>query len=165
MTLEVTPPSVGTENNLRIKFIDTITDASGVPDVSEWDAGIDITYSLTPDGWTPSQDQATVVDDRLTLAQALERPGKKTKGLSIKYVYGTDTDVAADELIEGTAGYIVVRAGVANDTAGAAGQLVTVWPVLCGEQIEDPAVANGVFTMSQKLYVTGEVLTRVAVLA
>jgi len=164
MALEVAPPSVGTEENLLIKWIPTIADTSA-PTVAEWDAGTAITYSLTPSGWTPSGDQATVVDDRLTLAQAFERPGKKTKSLSVQYVYGSDEDVAADTLVEGTEGYIGVRAGVANGDAAAAAQKVTIWPVRCGEQIEDPPVANGVFTMTQKLFVIGEVKVRVPLAA
>lgn len=159
--IEATPPSVAAEDNVRIKFLDTIAASTGIPTPTEFNAGTDITYSLTPDGWTPSQDQATIVDDRLTLAQALERPGKKTKGLTLKYVYGTATDVAAAELVEGTTGFLVVRVGVPNESAGAAAQKVTVWPILAGEQMEDAPPTNGVLTMSQKCFVTGEVLVRV----
>lgn len=162
MALETTPASTGTEGNHRIKFIDTIASATLAPTAAEWDGGDDITYSLTPDGWNPSQDQATVVDSRLTLPQDLERPGKKTKTLEVKYIDGAAG--AATVLTEGTAGYIVIRPMVANETAGAAGQKVIVWPVLCGEQRDDAPVANGSFTKSQKLFVTGAV-TRVAMLA
>lgn len=164
MTLEATPPSVGTEENLLIVFMPACADINA-PTVTEWDAGTPITYSLTPDGWKPTASQATVVDDRLTLAQAMERPGKKTKSLSVQYVYGTEDDVAAPALEEGTAGFIGVRAGVPNETAGTAAQKVTIWPVLCGEQMEDPAVANGVFTMTQTLFVTGQVAIRVGLVA
>lgn len=160
MTLELTPPSISAEGNLRIKFVDTVADIDA-PTVAEWDGGVDITYSLTPDGWAPTQDQGTVVDDRLSLAQALERPGKKTKSLVLRYVYGTDEDIAAEELEEGTAGYFLVRVGP-NEDAGAAGQKVTVWPILAGEQMEQPPAANGVFTMQQKAFVTGRVAQRVA---
>jgi len=165
MALEETPPSVGTEENLRIKFLTTIASGTLAPTVTEWEAGDDITYSLTPDGWKPTGSQATVVDDRLTLAQAMERPGKKTKSLTVQYVYGDADDTADTTLVEGTAGYVVVRAAVPNATAGTAAQKVTVWPVLCGEQMEDPAVANGVFTVTQQLFVTGQVKQRIAMLA
>ena len=130
--------------------------------VSEFNAGTAITYSLTPDGWNPEQDQATVTDDRLTLAQTLQRPGKKTKGLTLKYVDATTG--AALVLTEGTSGFIVIRPLIPNATAVAAAQKVVVWPVLCGEQEDDGPVANGVFTKSQKLFVIG-VVTRQAVAA
>lgn len=155
MTLETTPASTGTEGNHRIKWVDTIAGAAIT--VAEWDGGDDITYSLTPDGWNPSQDQAVTVDDRLTLAQALERPGKKTKGLTVKYV-DTASGGATAVLTEGTSGYIVVRPFTSNATAGAASQKVVVWPVKCGEQMDDAPTANGVFTKTQKLFVTGEVV-------
>jgi hypothetical protein len=164
MALETTPPSVGAEDNLRIKFVTTIADVTA-PTVTEWESGQDITYSLTPDGWQPTQDQAVTVDDRLTLAQALERPGKKTKSLTLRYVYGGATEPAADELVEGTAGYFMVRPGIANETAGTAAQKVTIWPVLTGEQVEEAPPANGVFTISQKCFVTGAVVQRVALVA
>ncbi|MDP3209841.1 MAG: hypothetical protein Q8M65_11890, partial [Rhodoglobus sp.] len=71
---------------------------------------------------------------------------------------------AATVLTEGTAGFIVIRPLVANETAVAAAQKVVVWPVICGEQMDDAPVANGVFTKSQKLFVTG-VVTRQTVAA
>lgn len=154
MALETSPASIATEDNYRIKWVDAIAGAAIT--AAEWDGGDDITYSLTPDGWTPSQDQATITDDRLTLAQALERPGKKTKGLTVRYV-DTASGGATAALTEGTSGYIVIRPLVANDLAGAAAQKVVVWPVTCGEQMDDAPVANGVFTKSQKLFVTGAV--------
>ena len=160
MTLETTPPSTQTDDNYRIRFVPTIAGAAIT--VAEWNDGDDITYSLTPDGWNPEQDQATVVDDRLTLAQALQRPGKKTKGLTVKYVDGATG--AASVLTEGLAGYIVVRPLVANETAAAAAQKVVVWPVICGEQMDDAPVTNGVFTKTQKLFVTG-VVTRQTIAA
>jgi hypothetical protein len=159
MALETTPASTSTEDNYRIKFVPTIAGAALA--ASEWTDGTDITYSLTPDGWTPTQDQAVVADDRLTLDQALERPGKKTKSLMLKYVDGAAGAVAV--LIEGTAGFIAVRSMVANSETGAAAQKVVVWPVTCGEQMDDAPVSNGVFTKSQKLFVTGPVTRQVII--
>ena len=160
MTLETTPASTSTEGNYRIKFVTTIAGASAT--VAEFDDGDDITYSLTPDGWNPSQDQAVINDERMTLEQILERPGKKTKSLTVKYVDGAAG--ATSVLIEGTAGFILVRPIVPNETAGAAAQKYIRWPVLCGEQMDDAPVTNGVFTKSQKLFVTGAV-TREALIA
>lgn len=152
MALENTPASVATEDNYRIKWVDAIAGAAIT--AAEWDGGDDLTYSLTGDGLTTAQDQVTVTDERLTLAQTLERPGKKTKSLNLKYVKGS---TASTTLTEGTAGFFVIRPAVANETAGAASQVVIVWPSLCGEQMEDAPVANGVFTQSQKIFVTGVV--------
>jgi hypothetical protein len=162
MVDEIPQGSVASDDNTLLLWVEDIADTSA-PTVAELAAGTPITYSLTPDGWNPTQTQATISDPRYTLGQALERPGRKTKGLTVKYVYGAADDVAADLLIEGTEGHVVVRRGIDNGTAIAAAQKVTVWPVECGEQIEDPAVENGVDTMSQTLFVRGVVKTRVAV--
>jgi len=154
MTLETTPVSYSTEGNYRIVFVDAIAGAAIT--ASEFDSGDDLTYSFTPDGWNPSQSQVAVSDERLTLEQVLERPGKKTKSLSVKYV-DTATGGATAALVEGTAGFVVVRPLIANETAGAADQKVVVWPIICGEQMDDPPVANGVGTKSQMLFVTAAV--------
>ena len=154
MTLETTPVSYSTEGNYRIKLVDAIAGAAIT--AAEFDGGDDLTYAFTPDGWNPAQSQVAVSDERLTLEQVLERPGKKTKSLSVKYV-DTATGGATAVLVEGTAGFIVIRPNVANATAGAAAQKVVVWPVICGEQMDDPPVANGVGTKSQTLFVTGAV--------
>jgi len=158
--IEVTPASTSTEGNYRIKFVTTIAGAAAT--VAEFNDGTDITYSLTPDGWNPSQDQAVITDDRLTLEQILERPGKKTKSLMVKYV--DSATGAATVLIEGTAGFILVRPIVPNETVGVAAQEYVRWPVTCGEQMDDAPTTNGVFTKSQKLFVTGAV-TREALIA
>jgi len=152
MTLETTPASTGVEGNFRVKWVDAIAGAAIT--AAEFEGGDDLTYSLTPDGWQPAQDQATAVDDRLTLAQALERPGKKTKSLTLKYIHGSTADTT---LVEGTAGYIVARPITPNATAGTAAQKVVVWPALCGEQVQDAPVSNGVFTKTSKIFVTGAV--------
>ena len=154
MTLETTPVSYSTEGNYRIVLVDAIAGAAIT--AAEFDGGDDLTYSFTPDGWNPAQSQGTVTDERLTLAQILERPGKKTKSLTVKYV-DTATGGATAALVEGTAGFIVIRPNVANATAGAAAQKVVVWPIVCGDQMADPPATNGVDTTSQTLFVTGAV--------
>ncbi|MFN4000867.1 hypothetical protein [Microcella sp.] len=160
MAQELVPASTQTTDNYRIKFVPTIAGAAIT--VAELEDGDDITYSLTPDGWNPEQDQTVVTDERLTLEQVLQRPGTKTKGLTVKYIDGAAG--AASVLTEGLAGFIVIRPLIANATDVAAAQKVVVWPILCGEQMDDAPVANGVFTKSQKLFVTG-VVTRQTVAA
>lgn len=166
MAEEIPEPSSPSDDNWRVVWVPTIADTAA-PTVAEIEAGTPITYSLTPDGWSPTQSQAMIADGRLTLGQALERPGRKTKSLSIKYVDGPDGAgvVAADLLVEGTEGHVVVRRGVPNGEAFAAAQKVSVWPVQAGEQVEDPPTENGVDTISQVLAVTGVVQSRVAVAA
>lgn len=167
MADETPQSSSASDDNTTLVWVPTIAASTGIPSLTEVNAGTKFTYSLTPDGWAPTQSQATIVDNRYTLGQALESPGRKTKALTVKYVVdeGADDNVAADLFLEGTAGFVVVRRGVDNGEAFAAAQKVTVWPVKCGEQIEDPAVENGVDTISQTLFVVGVVKTRVALAA
>lgn len=162
MAIETPQASVASDDNTTLVWVPVIASETGIPTVAELNGGTKFTYSLTPDGWAPAQTQATITDGRYTLEQVLERPGRKTKSLVVKYVAaGGDADVAADLFIEGTTGVVVVRRGVPNAQAFTATDPVTPWPVQCGEQIEDPAVENGVDTISQTLFVTGVVQTRV----
>ena len=75
MALEATPASVATDGNLRITFVD---DAANPLSVADLDTGVDITYSLTPSGFTHTVNENSVDDPRLTLKQTFNSPGTST---------------------------------------------------------------------------------------
>lgn len=164
MAQEATPLSVATDDNLRIAFVPS-GDANSK---AVLDAGTtkDLTYGFTPSGFNRSITQETINDPRLTLKQMLQRAGRVTEELEVQYVFGDSGDVAKVALAEGTTGYIVVRYAVANATAWTATtQKVDVIPIQCGKQRKDAPTENGVWTVTQKLYVTGPVETDVAIVA
>ncbi|WP_308491024.1 phage tail tube protein [Microbacterium terrisoli] len=157
---KVTPGSVASDDNLLVLFVPSDGVASKLsPKVSELTAATvkDITYNLTGDGFTPGGDQATVTDDRLTLGQTLERPGRETKSLTIKRVYGASDDVADAVLTKGVEGSLYIRWAVPYTDDIAADDIFEVWPIQAGSAMKDAPTANGVFTKTQKLFVTGEV--------
>lgn len=159
------PTAVPTDENYLVKFVPTIAGANG-PTVSEMNAGTDITYSFTADGWNPGGDQATVADDRLTSPSTFEQPGKVTDTLDVVYVTNPAVpadDVAATTLAKDVVGFVVVRKGIAHDTAIATSQKVTVYPIKCGVQRDLPPEANNVFKVGQKLFVTGPLRRNVSV--
>jgi hypothetical protein len=151
MALEATPASVATDGNLRITFVD---DASNPVSVAALSAGDDITYSLTPSGFTHGITENNIDDPRLTLKQIFNRPGTSTETLALQYIWGDADDVAYSVLAEGTKGFLVVRYAVPNATAYTTGQKVDVITVLAGKQRRDAPTANGLFTISQNLYIT-----------
>lgn len=116
-----------------------------------------ITYSMTPAGFNRTDNQDTVSDERLTLAQLLERPGRKTTTVEVQYVWGDQNDVARVVLAEGTDVKLVARWALSNSTDPAVGQKVDVITVRCGKQRKDAPSANGVHTITQKLFVTAPV--------
>jgi hypothetical protein len=151
MALEATPASVATDGNLRITFVD---DASNPLSVAALASGDDITYSLTPSGFTHGITENNIDDPRLTLKQIFNRPGTSTETLALQYIWGDADDVAYSVLTEGTKGFLVVRYATPNATAYATGQKVDVLTVLAGKQRRDAPTANGLFTISQNLYIT-----------
>jgi hypothetical protein len=159
--------SVPTDGNYIAQWIPAISGPNGCT-VAEWNAGKDLTYYFTPDGWTPGGDQATVTDDRLTAPQVFEQPGKVTDTLDTVYVINPQSptdDVAELTLIQNVAGFIGVRKAMPHDTAVAAAQKVTIYPIKCGVQRDLTPEANGVFKKAQKQFITNNVRREVAVLA
>lgn len=159
--IEIPPPAVDQLGHLLIIWVPKSGMADPLkPKVAELKAGKRITYSLTPDGWQPTGDQEITKDERLTLEQDLESFGKKTKGLSLKYVDSDDPNSAAVLLEEGLEGYFFERRKELNRADIAAGQKVRPWGVVLGEQMEDTPSNTGKFTISQKTSLTAVVPSR-----
>lgn len=162
MPLESTPAGIASDGNGLLVFATTIADTSA-PTVVAFNAGTKLTYSITADGYSHTVNENTVTANRLTLAQTLQYAGTITDEIeltyAVKYIAG---DVARLLLVPGTTGYLIERWGIANSTAGAAAQLVTVIPVTAGIQRPNAPVSNQELTMSQKFFVTGTVTRQVA---
>lgn len=155
------PASVPVDGTRRVIFIPTAADISAVT-VTEANGGTPIAGYLTGDGWTPSGEQATIADARLGSSQDFELPGRKTKTLSIRYVFnlGEPTDDEARiTLAEGTKGYLlnVLQKPEAEGDTIAATDWYEAWPVTAGEPMVTPAEANAVDRIDQRMFVTGEV--------
>jgi hypothetical protein len=143
-----------------VAFLSAVADGAAVT-VAEANAGDKITCYLTGDGWNPSGDQATITDDRLCSTQTFELPGRKTKSLTIRYVFNlsepTD-DEARLALPEGEAGFLLMRMQKSADATFAVGDYYELWPVTAGEPNVLPAEANSVDRIEQRVFVTGPVV-------
>lgn len=166
MALEETPGSVATDGNLTVWFVPYV-DGQNPASKAILDAPTTkrITYSLTPDGWSHTIDEATVEDGRLTLRQVLQEAGTVTDNLELHYVYGADDDVADVALKEGTRGDLVARYAVPNEQDVTIADLVDVIPVKCGVQRKTAPARNATFTKQQKMFIKGSVLRDQAVVA
>lgn len=167
MALEETPGSVATDGNLSLWFVpfgESTNPASKA--ILDGVTAKRITYSLTPDGFAHTIDEATIEDGRLTLRQALQAAGTVTDNLELSYVYGADDDVARVALTEGVKGWIVARYAVPNETAVTiTTQSVDVLPIRAGVQRKSAPARNAVFTIMQKQFITGTVLRDQVVVA
>ena len=90
------PKSVPADGALKVAWVPTIANSAAQTVAELTGAGvIDISCYLTPDGFTPGGDEATVADDRLCSTRTFEQPGRSTDTLDVQYVWGDETDNAA----------------------------------------------------------------------
>lgn len=153
------PAAVAADGNIRVAFCATLT--PGAPTAAQLNAGIDLSYYLTPDGLKPAYDEAEITDDRLADTQTFQNRGRVKKTLDkLRYVNNPTSapdNLAYSGMPPGTVGYLCVRYGVAAATVFAAGQKVDVWPITVGERLKEPPEANSVLHVSQSAFVTNTV--------
>lgn len=172
MTTPVRPGSVPADGRLKVVYVPALA-TPAAPKLTEVNAAgaLDVSCYLTQDGWSTGTEQASVTDDRLCSDQSYERPGRLSESLSLMYVYDPqDTAVGGDnqaylKFLQDSEGYFVARYGKRFEEAFAVGDIVSVRPVQFGVQIEAPPEANSVLKISQKAFITGQVLRRVAMVA
>lgn len=128
-------------------------------------SAIAMTYGFTQDGFTPAGTQASIEDKRYTLNSNLSRPGKVTDALNVKYVDSTDAGSPAVVLKQNVEGWFVVRKGKDANADWAAADVVSVYTVICGVQLEDVPTENGLDTISQGMYITQPTQRKVALVA
>jgi hypothetical protein len=157
----VLPASVPVEGTRRVIWIPGgVADQDAIT-LGEIASGTDVSCYITGNGWTPTGDQAVIPDPRLCSTQDLQRGGRKTKGLTIQYVWNeaepTDDEAHLD-LIEGTAGVLVnVLQKDEDEEEYLAGDPYQAWPVTLGEQWLLPPETNAIDRISQLCFVTGKV--------
>lgn len=154
--------SVVSDGTRRVLILPAVADPAAVT-LAEATAGDNISCYLTSTGWQPTEDQASVPDDRLCSSQSFERPGRKTKSLNVQYVFNLASaadDEARLALPEGTSGYAlhVIQKAEEDGVAPETGDWYELWPITAGDPMVMPSEANSVDRISQRLFVTGEVV-------
>ena len=163
-------PSTPADGYVAVRALPAVANLDA-PTLAEWNAGIDISCSLTSDGSTPSVDQQVATDERLCSTQVFEQPGRITNSLDLIYIDNTNSpneetdNKAKDTLVPGSEHVIGVRRGMPYEAAAATGQKVTLFPVKPGVYSELPGEANSVLKIGQKQFVTGPVSRSVALVA
>lgn len=158
MALETTPPSQSSDGFLRLGFLPSGNGLSTA--ILAGGTEKDLTYSFTPSGWARKFTENVVDDPRLTNIQILHRPGTFDEQITVQYVYTnkTATDIAYTALANsgagGVSGSITARYSLANSTAWAIGQTVDLITFISGKPLPDPPTANGLWTITQTLYLT-----------
>lgn len=162
----VYPEGVQAEGNDAVWFVPAIANLTA-PTVTEINAGINLSCYIKGT-FDINNEQGTGDDRRLCSKQTFQTLGRVTTSVQpITYVYdpqaptGDAENEAYETLTQGTKGYLVRRRGLdAQDVDIAAAQKVTVVPIECGVQDEDPIPDNDEFaklTVTQVFGVTGPV--------
>lgn len=154
MALETTPPSQQSDGFLRIAYVPSGNNLSVA--ILNGASEKDLTYSFTPTGFSRTFTEATVTDPRLTNVAVLARPGTFTEQINIQYVVsGTGSaDIAYTALQSYSTGFLSLRYSIANTVIWTVGQKVDSIAFVAGKQMRDAPTANGLFTVSQTLYLT-----------
>lgn len=160
----VIPPGVDAEGSVLVKFVPTIADPAA-PTVSETNAtgAVDMSCSLTQDGFQPGADTATGTDTRLCTKQVYETKGATTWSIdNLTYIWDPqnpegDSNKVYAALPEDTKGFLVVRWGkdVEDFPELAADDVVDVFQVTMGPQVPQPPEANSKLKVQQKPFVDG----------
>jgi hypothetical protein len=143
------PPAVDQTGNLTLWFVPTIANPDA-PTAAEIGAAgaFRFTYSLTPDGWSPSAPQEKNDDPRLTSSQRKQAFGIVNPDIGdLVYVDSSDPNSFAVKAAGLTAGHIIERRGVPNSTLIAAAQKVRTWKINLGKEAPGPVNGTGKFTL------------------
>lgn len=147
-----------TDGNTKATFVAAVASISA-PTVAELTAVgiVALENTVTDDGLDISFDEGTVEGNVLASTQDFESPGRSKA--SIELTYYRDSSPSADRMwsvmTRGTAGYLVVRRGVAAATAYQVGDKVEVYTVTCGERRPLAPERESYEKVQLKLYASG----------
>lgn len=143
------------DGKTRVGWASSIANIAA-PTAAECNGALDLTKRITPDGL--KTDPTTADVDTSSLASRFDtkkagRVGYEAE-LTLKRGDNPTDDLPYTTLKYGVNGYLIVRRGIAFETAFAAGQQVEVYPIECGERANIPPAANEVTKFSSPMKVT-----------
>lgn len=129
-------PDIVVDGKTRVAYVPTIANIAA-PTVAELNAGMLLQSTLTASGLAGfAPDTAKVDTSSLASTFNTAVNGKSSfDGTQLTLKKQTGTDTIHDTLVRGTTGYIVIRRSIAESTAWATSQKVSVYPIECGETV------------------------------
>lgn len=129
----------------RVTWLTSVTNINA-PTVAELNAGQELTDRITPDGLKIDPTTADVDTSSLASTYDTKEVGRVGFETELTFKRGTTVqeDWAYQNLVKGLHGVLVVRRGIALDTAYAVGQQVEVYPTVCGERANVSPAGNEV---------------------
>lgn len=143
------------DGKTRVAWLSTVANINA-PTVAELTAGADYTKRITPDGL--KLDPSTADVDTGSLASTFDTKTVGRVGFDVELTFKRGDTVGDDApyttLKYGVSGFLVVRRGLAYNTAWASGQKVEVYPITCGEPQNSSPTANEVMKFVSPMKVT-----------
>lgn len=122
------------DGKIRVYWVTSIANINA-PTVTELNAGLELTLTLTPDGLTGFQPDTADVDAS-SLASLFNATGNgRTSFSNTQFMFKkqSGSDTIYDTLVRDAAGFAVIRRSIAQATAWASAQKIQVYPALCEE--------------------------------
>lgn len=170
MSVAAFPKGVPSDGMIKVAFVASLATPGAVA-LTELNAvtSVDATCFLT--SFTPSAEAQAIEDRRLCSKQVFEDFGTVTYTIGdITYVYDVQ-DAAGDSnklyaaLPTGTEGFLVVGWGKDADEDWAVADVVDIYPVKMGPRVKQAPEQNSKLKVTQKPFVTGEVVEDVEIAA
>lgn len=145
------------DGNIKVTYVPSIANKSA-PTVAELGAGTDLECLITADGLQPTVNEEVVSIPKLCETIVAEGPGRATHQIVLTMVRKTESaeDVGWTTMLRGTEGFLVIRYGVAYDTAYASGDDVQVFPGKAGERRPQAPEANSATQFQSQWYVSAQ---------
>lgn len=128
-------PDALADGNTRVSIVPTIA-VQAAPTVAELNAGILLQSYITPDGLIGFEATTAEIDNS-SLASTFDtktigRTGFSGTMLRLKKQSGTDTPFTT--LVRGYTAFVVIRRNVVETVAWTTAQVISIFPVICGDR-------------------------------
>lgn len=142
------------DGKVKVGWVTTLSSTTS-PTAVQITAGVDLENNITPDGLNLTSSQAKTDTTSLASTFNTYEPGRTDFDAELTLALDDSSTTVYDALkTPGTAGYLVVRYGVAATTDWAASQKVDVYPAKLGRAMKNTVAANELQTYTVPLFIT-----------
>jgi hypothetical protein len=142
------------DGKVKVGWVTTLSSTTS-PTAVQITAGVDLENNITPDGLDLSSSQAKTDTTSLASTFNTYTPGRTDFDAELTLALDDSSTTVYDALkTPGTAGYLVVRYGVATTTDWTAAQKVDVYPATLGRSMKNTVAANELQTYRVPLFIT-----------
>lgn len=143
------------DGNVKISFCTSIGNIHA-PTAAELNGGTSLEGVITPTGYKNKPATAPVDVSSLASTFTTQAVGRRSFAITLELKRQTPTDPVYAMLTYKATGYLVVRKTLAATTAFATGQVVEVYPVMCGQREENDPAPNEVQKYVSPMMVTSD---------